>query len=37
MKNIFNRGELKQKTVTGKFLVTVSDGKNYQTKHYNLV
>ena len=35
-KNIFNDEELKADSVTKKFLVTAADGKNYQTKHYNL-
>jgi hypothetical protein len=36
LKNIFKDCELEEKAVTEKFSVTASDGKTYQTKHYNL-
>jgi hypothetical protein len=36
IKNIFNEGELHEESVSKKFLRTASDGKNYNTKHYNL-
>ncbi len=36
IKNIFNEGELHEESVSKKFLRTASDGKNYDTKHYNL-
>lgn len=36
LKNIFNDGELNREAVTKNFLATASDGKNYNTKHYNL-
>jgi hypothetical protein len=36
LKNIFKDSELEEKAVTEKFSVTASDGKIYQTKHYNL-
>lgn len=36
LKKIFNEGELNPDSVTEEFSVTASDGKNYQTKHYNL-
>ena len=36
LKNIFNSGELKKNAVIRKFLITATDGKNYNTKHYNL-
>ena len=35
-KNIFADEELHDDSVTKKFLATAADGKNYQTKHYNL-
>jgi hypothetical protein len=35
-KRIFETGELIQNSVTKKILVTASDGKNYDTIHYNL-
>jgi len=35
-KNIFKDGELEEKSVAEEFSVTASDGKQYQTKHYNL-
>jgi len=36
LKNIFNSDELYEDSVIRKFLITASDGKNYNTKHYNL-
>jgi len=36
IKNIFKEGELHEESVSKKFLRTASDGKNYNTKHYNL-
>lgn len=36
LKNIFKDGELEEDSVTENFSVTASDGKNYNTKHYNL-
>lgn len=36
VKRIFDTGELIQDSVTKKILVTASDGKNYDTIHYNL-
>ena len=36
LKNIFIEGELQEDSVTEDFSVTAADGKNYQTKHYNL-
>jgi hypothetical protein len=36
IKNIFKEGELQEKSVSKKFLRTAADGKNYNTKHYNL-
>ena len=33
---IFKIGELNLSSVTKEFLVTASDGKKYNTKHYNL-
>jgi hypothetical protein len=36
LKNIFATNELDEKSVVRKFLKTASDGKNYNTKHYNL-
>ena len=35
-KNIFAEGELQENSVSKKFLRTAADGKNYDTKHYNL-
>ena len=35
LKNIFNDSELSEISVTEIFSATASDGKNYQTKHYN--
>lgn len=36
IKNIFTEGELQETSVSKKFLRTAADGKNYNTKHYNL-
>ena len=36
IKNIFSEGELDENSVSKKFLRSASDGKNYNTKHYNL-
>ena len=36
LKNIFKTNELEENTVIRKFLITASDGKNYNTNHYNL-
>ena len=36
LKNIFSSGELDEKSVVRKFRTTANDGKNYQTKFYNL-
>ncbi|MCB8964349.1 MAG: virulence RhuM family protein [Bacteroidales bacterium] len=36
IKNIFTEGELDEDSVSKKFLRTAADGKNYDTKHYNL-
>lgn len=36
IKNIFSEGELLEDAVVKDFLTTASDGKNYQTRHYNL-
>lgn len=36
IKNIFAEGELNENSVSKKFLRTAADGKNYDTKHYNL-
>lgn len=36
IKNIFAEGELQENSVSKKFLRTAADGKNYNTKHYNL-
>lgn len=36
LKNIFKSGELDPFSVTEVFSVTAADGKNYNTKHYNL-
>jgi hypothetical protein len=36
IKNIFLEGELQENSVSKKFLRTASDGKKYNTKHYNL-
>lgn len=34
-KNIFDRNELQEKSVTEEFSLTANDGKKYKTKHYN--
>ena len=36
IKNIFDEGELNMDSVVKDFLTTANDGKNYNTKHYNL-
>lgn len=36
LKKIFNSSELDENAVIRKFLITASDGKNYNTKYYNL-
>lgn len=36
IKNIFEEGELDEASVVKDFLTTAQDGKNYNTKHYNL-
>lgn len=36
LKNIFKEGELDESSVTEEFSTTVSDGKTYKIKHYNL-
>ncbi len=36
IKNIFTESELNENSVSKKFLRTAADGKNYDTKHYNL-
>jgi len=36
LKNIFKTNELEENSVIRKFLITANDGKNYNTKHYNL-
>lgn len=36
LKNIFKTHELEENSVIRKFLITASDGNNYNTKHYNL-
>ncbi|MGH7491946.1 MAG: virulence RhuM family protein [bacterium] len=36
IKNVFSEGELREDAVVKDFLTTASDGKNYQTRHYNL-
>ncbi|MDR3263594.1 MAG: virulence RhuM family protein [Clostridiales bacterium] len=36
LKNIFASNELDENSVTKKYLVTATDGKNYNTLHYNL-
>lgn len=36
LKNIFKSGELDENSVYEEFSVTARDGKNYDTKHYNL-
>jgi hypothetical protein len=36
IKNIFSEGELSENSVVKDFLTTANDGKNYQTRYYNL-
>ena len=36
LKKIFNDSELQEDSVIRKFRITAADGKNYNTKHYNL-
>ncbi len=36
LKNIFKTYELEENAVIRNFLITANDGKNYNTKHYNL-
>lgn len=36
LKTIFSDGELLEDSVIKKYLITAADGKNYNTKHYNL-
>ena len=36
LKNIYREGELAEDQVVKEYLTTASDGKQYQTKHYNL-
>lgn len=36
IKNIFSSHELEENSVIRKFLITAKDGKDYNTKHYNL-
>lgn len=36
LKKIFSDGEVEEKSVIRKFRITASDGKNYNTNHYNL-
>ncbi len=36
IKNVFDEGELIEDSVVKDFLTTAEDGKNYNTKHYNL-
>ncbi|MGI9279659.1 MAG: hypothetical protein ACR2PX_08505 [Endozoicomonas sp.] len=36
LKNIFQTGELQENPVIRNFRITATDGKNYNTKHYNL-
>lgn len=36
IKRIFDDGELVEDSVIKKYLITASDGKNYNTTHYNL-
>ncbi|MCK5061355.1 virulence RhuM family protein [Candidatus Parcubacteria bacterium] len=36
LKNIFSGNELDENSVIRNFLITAKDGKNYNTKHYNL-
>ena len=36
LQNIFSSGELDENSVIRKFRITAQDGKNYNSKHYNL-
>lgn len=36
LKRVFDDGELRPDSVIKEYLITAADGKNYQTKHYNL-
>ena len=36
LRNIFDEGELDQNSVIRNFRITASDGKKYDTQHYNL-
>lgn len=36
LKRIFSDNELEERAVIKKYLITAADGKNYNTKHYNL-
>ena len=36
LKTIFTDGELVEDSVIRKYVITAADGKNYDTKHYNL-
>ena len=36
LKTIFSDGEVDENSVIKKYLITATDGKNYNTKHYNL-
>lgn len=36
LKKVFEDGELREEAVVKKYLITASDGKSYNTKHYNL-
>ncbi len=36
LKRIFADNELEESAVVKKYLITAADGKNYNTKHYNL-
>ncbi len=36
LKNIFEQGEITESSVIRKFRITASDGKSYNTQHYNL-
>jgi Virulence protein len=36
LKSIFEEGELQPESVIRKFRITATDGKNYETQHYNL-
>ena len=36
LKRLFSDSELEEDSVVKQYLITASDGKNYQTKHYSL-